>query len=538
MATAKVDILAQGPVEARRWGTPLRIAAWIVAGLLLIGLFGRIMSFSLSHDEQIHVAAARLIFRQPLYGGLGYNHLPGLPLLLGGLYTLSGTHSLLLAGRLLVFGCWLVTAAVLWLAARHHGGGTRMAVVAMLMLAAGELLGPAGMVTTNNFLPIPVALLGVHLLIVGLDGERIRSGPVFLAGCAIGCAILLKVSYVFLLPPVVMAALVAPRGISRLQRIRSILLPLAAGGLLGGLPILVVFASDPQMLLAHTIRYFTGGHYAYWVHSTAPKAMSIADKLSVAEGVWLSGSSVLAGLLVGTFAWIVGRRDAASLRSWPIVLMVSIIVIGAILSFTPTPAFPQYYEPPVPFLILLSILLYGRLGAETRSRLSPLLGVVGGLALVMILPRLVPHMTDIAHPGRWTGNRIHAEGQRIRAELAARGEQGKVATLQPIVALEGGLPIYREFAAGPFVYRVADYLSPADRKLFTTTSPKALSDFLDADPPAAIVIGREAEFDPAFAAYANARDYVPVATGDKQTELLIRPVTRSAARPDPLGSAL
>ena len=535
---ATVDVAMSAPVETRRWGTQLRIAAWIVAGLLLIGLFGRIMTFPLSHDEQIHVAAARLIFRQPLYGALGYNHLPGLPLLLGGIYAVSGTHSLLLAGRLMVFGCWLVTAAVLWLAARHHGGGWRMAVVAMLMLAAGELLGPAGMVTTNNFLPIPVALLGVHLLIVGLDGERIRPGSVFLAGCAIGCAILLKISYVLLLPPVVIAAMIVPRGVPLPRRIRSILLPLAAGGILGGLPILVVFASDPQMLLAHTIRYFTGGHYAYWVHSTAPKAMSVADKLSVAEGVWLSGSSVLAGVLVGTFAWIVGRRDAASLRWWPVALVAAIIVIGAILSFTPTPAFPQYYEPPVPFLILLSILLYGRLGAETRSRLSPLLGVVGALALVMILPRLAPHIADIAHPGRWTGNRIHAEGQLIRAELAARGEQGKVATLQPIVALEGGLPIYREFAAGPFVYRVADYLSPADRKLFATTSPRELPAFLDADLPAAIVIGREAEFDPAFAAYAQARGYMPVATGDPQTGLFIRPVARPAARPDPLGPAL
>ena len=77
-------------VEARPHWTELarRHAATIVpavvtwsAILVALGLFGRIMTFPLGHDEQIHVTAATLLFEQPLYRVLGYNHLPGLPVL-------------------------------------------------------------------------------------------------------------------------------------------------------------------------------------------------------------------------------------------------------------------------------------------------------------------------------------------------------------------------------------------------------------------------------------------------------------------------
>jgi hypothetical protein len=262
--------------------------------------------------------------------------------------------------------------------------------------------------------------------------------------------------------------------------------------------------------------------------------MSFAAKLSIAGRVWFLSSGLLSGVLAVAFAWIVGRRNPARLLRWPILLVVATIVLAALLSFAPTPAFPQYYEPPVPFLILLAIMLYGEIEEPLRRRLWPLTAGVAVLALALIVPRFLPGMSAIAHPARWTGSKIHAEGQRIGAELAARSERGKVATLQPILPLEGGLPLYREFGAGPFVYRVADYLSPADRRYFTTTSPAALPAFLDADPPAAIVTGREAELDPAFVAYARSRGYAEVATGDPQMQIFIR----SVARPAPILPAL
>ncbi len=333
---------------------------------------------------------------------------------------------------------------------------------------------------------------------------------------------MLKISYVFLVPPIAIVGLFVPRGLALAGRIRLVPLPLLAGGLVGGLPALVVLASDPHGLFAHTVRYFTAGHLAYWQHTTEPKAMSLAAKTLVADDIWFARSGLLALLLAGASMGVLARRDARQLLWWPIPLAGALVVLAAIGSFAPTPAFPQYYEPPLPFLILLILLVHRRLDAEARGWLRPVTGTAGVLALAIILLRVVPAIPAAFEPSRWTGNIVHAQGRQIRAVLEAGHLSGKVATLSPIVALEGGLPIYREFAAGPFLYRVADYLPTEDRPYFTTTSPGDLPRFLDADPPVAIVTGREAEFDPGFVAYAQARRYRLVPTGDTQTQVFIR----------------
>ena len=511
--------------KARR----LPLALWCCAIVLLTGVFGRIMVTPLGHDEQIHIAAARLIFREPLYGALGYNHLPGLPLLLGGLYAATGAEHLLLTGRLLIFLCWIAAVSVMWLIATQASGGRRTIGAAfVLILMAGTLLGPAGTLVTNNFLPIPFALLGVHLFVVALDRRPIRSWTLFGAGFAIGFAVILKISYVFLVPPVAVAALLVPRGMAAAERFRRTVLPLVAGGILGALPGLVPLIGGPQTLYAHTVSYFTGGHLAYWQHSTAPKAMSAAAKMLVADGVWFAGSGLLAGVLAGTFALTVAQSGWRRLASWPILLVAGITILAAILSFAPTPAFPQYYEPPVPFLLVLALLCYRQLGEPAQRRMQPLIAMAGAIALAIILPRVLPAIPAAAKPDRWTGNVVHAQGAQIRAVLERAGVQGRVATLAPIMALEGQLPIYREFAAGPFVYRVADYLPPAQRRHFVTTSIRGLSPFLDANPPAAIVTGQEAELDGAFIDYARSRHYLAVDIGP-QAQLFMR-AAKPAAR--------
>lgn len=505
-----------------RWITLRRLLVALGIGVVVVGLFGRVMTFPSTHDEVLHIVAARLIFQEPLYGTLGYNHLAGTPLLLGGVFALSRTDHLLLAGRMLIFLCWLATAAILWLIAKRHGGGSRLAATAILVLSAGTLLSPAGMLVTNNFLPVPFALLGVHLFILALDGPQVRPGQLLGAGAALAFAVVMKISYVFLLPPIAIAALVVPHGMTWGSRVVRVLLPLMAGGIAGGLPALVPLVSDPHMLFAHTVRYFTVGHYLYWEHSTAPKAMSLVARMLVAEDVWFAESGLLAALLAGTAAWVVGRQDWRRLGWWPIPLVAGIVVLSALLSFVPTPAFPQYYEPPVPFTIMLFLLLHRQIESSARAWLEALTGVAAVLALAILLSRIVPDLPGAARPSRWTGNIAHADGIALRNALAQAHLTGKVATLSPIVAMEGGLPIYPEFGAGPFVYRVVDYLPAADRPYFTTTSAHDLPRFLDADPPAAIVTGHEAEFDPAFLAYARSHGYVPMAARDPDTQIFIR----------------
>lgn len=503
-----------GGLRAGRFGAvSAETIVAIVAVVMVVGLFGRIMTFPLGHDEEIHVAAARLIFREPLYGSLGYNHLPGLPLLLGGIYRAFAAEHLLLWGRLLIFACWLGTGAIFVAIGRRLHGHGRVGLVCATVLAAG-LLGPAGMLVTNNFLPIPFALLGIWWLVEGLSGAEPRSLRLVAAGAAAGFAVSLKISYVFLLPAMVFGALTIPRGLRWAPWVARAGLPLLGGGLIGCLPAIVVLATGPEMLLAHTLRYFTDAHYAYWQHSDAPKAMSFAAKVLVAQDVWLSGSGLLAGLLVMSAAILFWRHRRNNEAGVAVMLTVVLaILFGAVGSFAPAPAFPQYYEPPVPFALLLFMLLYRSLNPAAREVLDTLGTGSAAMALAICSLQILPSVPAVLTPGRWTGVRVHQSGERLRAELAARGLHGPVASLAPIVPLEAGLPIYPEFGAGPFVYRVADYIRDDDRRYFRTTSAADLPAFLDARRPVALLTGTEPDLDPEFASYARSRGYAAVQLG-------------------------
>lgn len=497
------------------------LAKAAVAGLLVLAVFAHIMTFPLGHDEQIHVTAGRFFLEEPLYGVLGYNHLPGLPMLLSSIYILTGNHFLLLAGRLLIFVCWIAIAMTFRAIARANGGNDDIGFLAMLVFMAGAPLGPTGMLVTNNLLPIPFALLGLHLFLSGM--RRADGAPrIFAAGVALGFGVMLKISYAFVIPPFVLAAMLARNDIALRRRIAKVILPLLAGGTVGCSPALVVIATGPGMLYAHTVRYFTAGHLAFWQHSTGPKAMTPVAKAAIASDVWLAGSGLLGAVLVGTCAWTLTRRGGNVLRLWPIALVATLTLFGMAGSFAPTPAFPQYYEPPIPFLIVLFILLHGELGRFDRASLRPMFLTIALLALAIIVPRLITTLPAAIKPSRWTGMVVHAQGQRIRHELAVRKLQGRVATLAPIVVLEGGLPIYGEFGAGPFVYRVADYLPAPDRRLFTTSSPAQLPQFLTANPPAAIVTGTEPALDAAFDSFARSNGFGRIDIDDGGLRLFVR----------------
>ena len=90
---------------------------------------------------------------------------------------------------------------------------------------------------------------------------------------------------------------------------------------------------------------------------------------------------------------------------------------------------------------------------------------------------------------------------------------------------------YPEFAAGPFVYRVAGFIPAGERAAYRTTSAAELTRFLDARRPVAILTGDEPALDPPFEAYAHARGYRQVATGDPAVRLFVLPNQGSGALP-------
>lgn len=479
--------------------------------VMAVALFGRIMAYPLQHDEQLFMTSGILLSDATLYRDLGYNHLPNYVWLLNGLFRTTGTDYFLLAARLLEFLLWGAAAWAFWLIGTRIAGSRTIALSAIILLATNvTMLGSPGVLATNNFAPLPLALFGFYLFYQGVESVPVRPGFIAAAGFCLAIAAGFKANYLFVIPPFVVAALLVPRGLSFPRRIGAVLVPLGLGGFVGALPVLYYLLTDAPGFFAHTLDYFTTLHVAYWKDLDVPKVMSLAGKVQLAESVWLGGTVLLAAVGALIFALMPMLHTAERRRypGWPFWVALGLIAGGMAVSFVPTPSFHHYYVPPIIFVILLFVLAYGALPETLARAAMPVIIAVTLLGLAGGASRLLPSLIEIGRPASWTGVRIHRTGQNIARIASGHGD--RIATLAPLYALEGGMKIYPELNAGPFIYRVADRIADAQRPYYRAVSPAALPAMLDIHPPAAILVGLEGELDDAFANYARSHGYIAV----------------------------
>ena len=520
----------RGEHPARR---PAVLAGFAALAVVLAGIAGRILSYPLNRDENLFIAAASALGRGDLYRDLGYNHLPNFAYLLGALYRLTDTQYLLLTGRILMFAGWIAALCAIWLLVRKAQQGIALFFAASALLVGNVLLlGPSGMLVSNNFIPIPFILFAFLFLWRALEQGRPRRTDAFLAGVMVSLTIGLKANYIILAPFFALATLIAPRGVSIGQRLIRGGSPLAMGGVIGGLPVLAHLALDPEGFIAHTLRYFTELQPAYWRSVDGPKTVSIAEKILLAEDVWMSGVILMAAATCAVLCGIVALRSGArALFDWRLLILSGLLGCSVLVAFVPTPSFPQYFVPPVPFLILLMIVLAGMVEEESRAFMHVLLIVFAMLGLVTGASRVLPGLLAFRHPETWQSLAIHRE-IRMLGSAAGLARGARIAALTPVPVVEGGYAIYPEFAAGQFVYRVAPYIAPADRRFYRTTSPGELFAFLDANPPAAILVDTGEPVEARFADYARARGFTRLRSrnGYSGFELYVPP-SGNRARP-------
>jgi hypothetical protein len=484
----------------------LAIAGVAVAGL---GLLARIMTYPLRHDEQMYLPVGALLGKGALYQDYGFNNLPNLPLLVAAVVEVTGTDHYLLTGRLIIFASWVLAAVAMALLVRRATDSRVGAALAVFALVASPpLLGAAGMLVTNNFVPLAFALMGTHLFIAGLDRAQPRFATLLASGACLAIAAGFKANYVFLAPPFAIAALLVPRTMAFPNRAAAVVLPFVLGGIVGALPVLAMAAPDPDGFLAHVLRYHRGPHIAYWRANPdldGPKILTLGGKAQLAESVWLNGPTLILVVACLYLAFAGGLRSGGAAR-WPVWLVAGLITGAGVVAFVPTPAFPQYYVAPIPLLIVLAALLFGRLEQRHREATAPFIYAAAVMLLLGGAPRLLANLPDLLAPGRWTVFRVHAAGQDIAAEMQSGGE-GRLATLAPIYALEAGRPVYPQLVTGPLVYRVGDLIPQPDRRYYRLISPTTIGQLLEAEPPAGILVGYEGDLDAPFEAFAVRHGY-------------------------------
>ncbi|WP_205479956.1 hypothetical protein [Sphingomonas arenae] len=498
---------------------PARVLLVGLAGLLLLGLVGRILTYPLQADEQFYLPPALLLDRYELYRDLGFTHLPNLPLLLAALVQITGSADVLMIGRLVVLASWAAVLAILYRTGRAEGAGLlAIAAATGFVLLDTNLLGEAGIAATNNFVPVPFAVGGVACF---LAATRHKTRAPLLAassGLLLALAAGFKANYAPFIVPVALAAMIVPPEWSLRDRLVRLAAPMLVGGVLGGLPTLLYLAADPAGVLASVFHAHRGPQVAYWLANpdpADPKVMGMAGKLILARELWLGGSALLMLLATAVLLLLIkeqegGWRQAVRRAGWKSGLMAVLIGTAAIVSFLPTPAFPQYYVLPLPFGALLLLVLHGRLAPPQRVQARPVLAAALALAVVNGAPSLLPSAAGIVQPSQWASSKLRNDGRQLADVMQAAGAAGRVATLEPLTPLVVRNNIYPELALGPFVYRAADWIEPKHRRQYRhIASPTTIGAVLGARPPAAVLVGGQGKLDDALADFARRNGYLP-----------------------------
>lgn len=529
------QMVMRGVQSRSRW---LTWAVPLLSVLLFLGLALRIMNYEMRRDEWLFVPPARLLDDQALYRDFFYNHVPGSAWLFHFLHQLLGTDYLLLSGRLGVLLAWVVfVAAIGWVSFKLTRSQLVSWCIVVLTCANELLLTQTGMAATNNFLPLPFAFLGVGLFLLGACNGNVRPGLIFASGFCLSLACVFKINAIAFIPPVAIAAFFLPRSMSLRRRLSGVVAWLLAGGLIGALPIFVYLVIEPRLFLANILEWHIGAHDRFWqAHGVGETdaALSLSAKILLARNIWFGGTVAvpIAAVLALLFTRMNRPRGAPATGRWPLTgaeaIVLGALALSILVSFLPTPGFPQYYAPPLVCLPLGLALLFRALQPDERARVLPVLVAASVVVLVCELPRVAQFLPTATDPGRWTAVRIHDEGVELRQALDRRGVTGKVATLSPLYPLEGGLDVYAELATGPFAYRSADFVAPESASYYRMTSPGRIAKVFDADPPAAFLLGLDQELERPMLEYANTHGYVrapDVAIADRygSRTLYVRP---------------
>ncbi|MEQ9641982.1 MAG: hypothetical protein RIM84_18310 [Alphaproteobacteria bacterium] len=461
---------------------------WLAPALLLtlLALVPPLQALTqpFNHDEEQYVAAAVLARDLLPYRDFLYLQTPLQPLLLAPLLAAVEAPPFVLA-RLASAAFGVVALVLVHAVAWRLSGRRLVAGVAAALFVTSSTMWPAFGTARNDILPICLALLGVWLALKASD--RRGHGLVALAGAVLALALSAKLSAGFAgLAVMIGLAWIVPR-----------LLPAyLLGGVAGLLPTAVLAALAPDAFVYGSFTYHLTAPYDWYVATGREAWLShgfqwayLARAVS-ADPALLAALALLLGGLIALRRHV--RPSYAVLRRRGGLIVLLAAALGALAYFGPRPPWQYYLQPAVPFLIL------GAAALPTvwyRRRHAYVFAGLAGLAVAVQTARLSQQWVS---PADWVPTRLHALAQAIAAQAGA----GPVATLSPVLVLDGGGAILPELASGPFFFRTGTAELAAT---LPALAPMSLDESFD---PPAILVGMEPVAETALRDWARARGYV------------------------------
>lgn len=468
----------------------------LVVGLVAAAILANSMMKEVSRDEQMYCTAGVLMGQgKAIYEDFAYpSQLPYHPLLLAALFKGLGTTHYLLVGRLVSVACDVLVVALIiaiYRAAfgKRRGEGLVFGLAAVLLYAFNPLVDYAAGYAWNHDVVVLCVVLSLWLFVTTDFDRKSRYWRVALMGAFLTFATCMRVTTALAESVFLAAVLVAGKG-SIKDRSRTALPFLLAAVLVLVWPVRVILRS-PDAFWLNLVRI--PALYGRWLH----------DIGMAHEKIVLAGACMLApgyaALLVATgwSVWMLKGRWSSLERTPRSNVTMALILAGIffVIAFIPPTMWEQYWAVPVPFLVIsLAYPLADlcRFPMTTREKtVFRVTGCVIGLcaAVAVFANRVVLYRSPaVLVPERWTPIELHSQS----GDVAARIDEPKlVLTLGPLGALEGRCSIYPELASGSIIYRVADLMTPEERRLTHTVGLATLGDLVKDPPPSAVMVGVE-----------------------------------------------
>jgi len=475
----------------------------ILVFLILIILFSAILANSmtkpLSHDEQMYCTGAVCLAQgKMIYRDFSYpSQMPYHPLLYAALFRLLNTTHYLLAGRILSSLCdVLVVICIVGIYRRIFDFFPISAMLLGLTSAVLYVFNPfviyANGFAWNNDVVVLCVMLSFWLFISIDFKHKSKYWRIALIGALLTFATCMRIT-IALVQLLFFAVLLARPVESIKQRFKNILPFLISAAVVLIWPVWVI-AQAPRAFFLNLLRISMLN--SEWVHQTG----MFFNKFDIIFAA-LTTPGYLALILIAVylcviFAW--QRRKLTMSHAANLLLAVLLAFVFFIIALIMPATWQQHLAMPVPFIIISFAypLLYLRKlnpGTKLNKHFKTARAVVAVCAVVLIAfyPVVLRGIPKLFDPKSWTPIRLHT----ISKDIAERTKSPKlILTLAPLYALEGGCQIYTEFSAGPFAYRIADFLTPADLNTTNTVGPKTLAALIEKSPPSAVILGVEPTF--------------------------------------------
>jgi hypothetical protein len=452
------------------------------------------MNFEFWWDEHEFVAPGKLLASSGYlpYRDYAFTHMPYLVFIYGLVFKFSSY--LLLSARLVsVISGFLTLIALFFFILKLFyklNLGVRLLIATgfLSVLLNNPLFTEAYHLAWNHAPPVLFIVLASMAFCQGAHSVASRK-YVFISGFLAGISIGIRLSLAPTLLPFLIMILFYPQAQSGKEKGKLIGL-FCSGVFLALLPAMLLFVSYPNQFMFSNFGYQELSRRYFPYHETA-----FFNKLTTVKNIFGNPCNLM---LIFMFCFfmikVILEKKAKFFKMVEIVFILILLPFLLIGAFAPPRMHSHYMYGVIPFLLL--IIGYGVKDSLERGKQRNVTVIL--LALFVIFsncygefsPSGIKKKMQQLSPQLWVTIRAHNLGQEIGKIVGA----GKVLTLAPIFPLEGGKEIYKEFAAGQYIWRISPLLKAERRKEQGVYSAAELSELLDNDPPKGILVGFDGNF--------------------------------------------